>query len=153
MNKNKYVLLKLKENITLSDTDELVIVGKYNTKFNNILGINLPELEIYRSNGLKTHMIKRKHFKALKYINNISEIINSPDYVGINPNEEGKSLELIKVYKDNVMIGIKYDERKNYLYVSTMMDIHQSKIDRRLHSGRLKSFYFQKLTKFLIIFS
>lgn len=124
----------------MSDTDELVIVGKYNTKFNNILGINLPELEIYRSNGLKTHMIKRKHFKALKYINNISEIINSPDYVGINPNEEGKSLELIKVYKDNVMIGIKYDERKNYLYVSTMMDIHQSKIDRRLHSGRLKSF-------------
>lgn len=31
-------------------------------------------------------------------------------------------------------------KEKNYLYVSTMMDIHQSKIDRRLHSGRLKSF-------------
>ena len=124
----------------MSETEELVKVGKYNADFNKILGIDIPELEIYRSDGLKTHMKKRQHFKALKYIDNLSEIINSPDYIGVNPNEKGKSLELIKLYKDNVMIGIKYDEEKNYLYVSTMIDIQQNKIERRLHSGRIKSF-------------
>ncbi len=124
----------------MSETEELVKVGKYNVDFNKILGIDIPELEIYRSDGLETHMKKRQHYKALKYIDNLSEIINSPDYIGVNPNEKGKSLELIKLYKDNVMIGIKYDEEKNYLYVSTMIDIQQNKIERRLHSGRIKSF-------------
>lgn len=124
----------------MSETEELVKVGKYNVDFNKILGIDIPELEIYRSDGLETHMKKRQHYKALKYIDNLSEIINSPDYIGVNPNEKGKSLELIKLYKDNVMIGIKYNEEKNYLYVSTMIDIQQNKIERRLHSGRIKSF-------------
>ena len=84
-------------------------------------------------------MVKRKHFKCLKYINNISEIIENPDYIGINPSEDN-SIELIKRYKDNVLIGIKLDTEESYLYVSTMHDVQESKIERRLHGGRLKKF-------------
>lgn len=59
----------------------------------------------------------------------------------MNPNENGtESIELIKRYKDNVMIGIKLDKDNDYLYVSTMHDIQESKIQRRLHSGRIKEF-------------
>lgn len=122
--------------------NNLLKVGKYNPIFNDILGIDIEELDIYRSKGLPTHMLKSKHSKCLKYIDYIPDIILNPDYIGVNPNEnETKSIELIKRYKDNVMIGIKLDKDNEYLYVSTMHDIQESKIQRRLYSGRIKKFY------------
>ncbi|MBR1702825.1 MAG: hypothetical protein IJ716_12800 [Lachnospiraceae bacterium] len=119
---------------------ELIKVGKYKSEFNKILGINLENLDIYRSKGLAVHMKKRQHFNCLKYIECIEEIIGEPDYIGINPNEEGTSIELIKRYEDNVLIGIKLDTEQDYFYVSTMHDVQEAKILRRLHSGRLKEF-------------
>ena len=122
----------------MAEEKELLKVGKYNLMFNDILKTNIQDLDIYMSKGLPAHMIKRKHFKCLKYLDNISEIITNPDYIGINPNEQDTSIELVKKYADNVMIGIKIDTNDNYLYISTMHDIQESKIERRLHSGRLK---------------
>lgn len=130
----------------MEDKDELIRVGKYNKELNDILNINIEELEIYRSKGLPTHMVKRKHYNCLKYIDYISEIISEPDYAGINPNEKGTSLELVKRYSNNVMIGIKLDTDGEYLYVSTMHDIQESKIQRRLFSGRLKQVTVDKKT-------
>ena len=125
--------------------ENILKVGKYNTRFNDILGIKIDELDIYRSKGLPTHMVKSKHFKALKYIDYIPDIIDSPDYIGVNPNENGtKSIEIIKRYKDNILVGIKLDEENGYLYVSTMHDIQESKINWRLHSGRIKAFFIDK---------
>ena len=122
----------------MAEEKELLKVGKYNLLFNDILKTNIQDLDIYMSKGLPAHMIKRKHFKCLKYLDNITEIISNPDYIGINPNEQDTSIELVKKYADNVMIGIKIDTNDNYLYVSTMHDIQESKVERRLHSGRLK---------------
>lgn len=113
-------------------------------ELNDILGININELEIYRSKGLPTHMVKRKHYNCLKYIDYIPEIISSPDFAGINPNENGISLEPVKRYSDNVMIGIKLDTDGEYLYISTMHDIQESKIQRRLFGGRLKQIIIDK---------
>ena len=126
------------KDVDMKEEKELLKVGKYNPHFNDILGINIKELEIYRSKGLPSHMVKRKHLKCLKYIDYIPDIILEPDYLGINPNEQETSIELVKKYADNVMIGIKLDTDGEYLYVSTMHDIQESKILRRLHSGRLK---------------
>lgn len=120
---------------------DLLKMGEYNPLFNKILGINIQEKEIYRSKGLPAHMIKRKHEKCLKYIDFIPDIITKPDYIGVNPNESSsKSIELIKRYKDNVMIGIKVEPENKYLYISTMHNIQESKIQRRLFSGRIKEF-------------
>lgn len=119
--------------------NNLLKVGKYNSKFNDILGIEIAELDIYRSKGLPAHMLKSKHAKCLKYIDYIPDIIRCPDYIGVNPNEKDtKSIELIKRYKDNIMVGIKLDKDNDYLYVSTMHDIQEKKIERRLFSGRIK---------------
>ena len=122
------------------EKEDLLKVGQYNSKFNDILGINIESLEIYRSKGLPSHIVKRKHYKCLKYFDYIPDIILEPDYIGINPNEQGISIELIKRYSDNVMIGIKLDTEGEYLYVSTMIDVQESKISRRLNSGRIKEF-------------
>ena len=124
----------------MDDNEELLKVGKYNSAFNNILDININESDIYRSKGRPSHMVKRKHYKCLKYIDYIPDIIAKPDYIGVNPNESGTSIELVKKYSDNIMIGIKLDIEGKYLYVSTMHDVQESKIARRLHSGRLKRF-------------
>lgn len=127
--------------MTTVGKQDLLKMGTYNPAFNKILGIDIQEKEIYRSKGLPAHMIKRKHEKCLKYIDFIPDIIANPDYIGINPNESNaKSIELIKRYKDNVMIGIKVEPENKYLYVSTMHDIQESKIQRRLFSGRIKEF-------------
>lgn len=117
--------------------DNLTKVGDYAGEYNSLLNINLPSVPIYVSNGLRTHMINHNHSNCLKYISNIPDIIASPDYIGKNP-KEPNSLEFVKVYDNNVQIGIKLDISKNYMYVATMFDIKQSKINRRLNSGRLK---------------
>ncbi len=131
----------------MANKDDLIKVGKYNSEFNEILGIEIGNLEIYRSKGLPSHMVKRKHFKCLKYIDCIPDIILEPDYIGINPNEQSVSIELIKQYADNVMIGIKLNADGEYLYVSTMHDVQETKISRRIHSGRLKKFSVDKKEK------
>ena len=127
--------------------DKVIYVGSYKKEFNTILGINIEIRDIYRSKGLPAHMLKSKHEKCLKYIDYIPDIIDNPDYIGVNPNENGTdSIELIKRYRDNVMIGIKLDKENDYLYVSTMHDIQESKIQRRLYSGRIKEFHVDKST-------
>lgn len=113
-------------------------VGTYSGQYDILLGVSLPKLNIVQSEGLKKH-ISKKHPSCLKYLSKISEIISSPDYIGINPKERN-SFELIKKYDDNVLIGIKLDIKNNYYYVATLHDIKQSKINHRLFSGRLKKF-------------
>ncbi len=124
----------------MKEREELLRVGKYNLKFNELLGIDIKDFEIYRSKGLPSHMVKRKYFNCLRYIDYIPDIILEPDYIGVNPNEQGLSIELIKRYADNVLIGVKLDAEKEYLYVSTMHDVQEAKNTRRLHSGRIKVF-------------
>lgn len=130
------------------DKDEkLIYIGKYNPRFNDILGLEIGELDIYRSKGLSAHLAKRAHYNCMEYIDSISEIIENPDYIGVNPNEKGTSLELIKRYDDNVLIGIKLDSDKEYLYVSTLHTVQESKITRRMYSGRIKEYSVDKVDK------
>ncbi len=124
--------------VKTSKVNNLIKVGTYNPNFNFILDININISDIYLSRGLKKHLIKRKHFNVLKYLPKIPEIIKNPDYIGINPNEKNESIELIKKYEKNILVGIKIDVANDILYISTIHDISKSKIKRRLHSGRLK---------------
>ena len=120
--------------------NRMIPMGEFKSEFNKLLGTQIAEQTIYRSSGLVAHMLKRKHYKCLKYIDFIPDIIDKPDYIGINPNEtSGESIEFIKKYGDCVvLVGVKLDRNENYLYVSTVHDIQESKLQRRLHSGRLK---------------
>lgn len=45
------------------------------------------------------------------------------------------------------MICIKLDKDENYLYVSTMYDVQESKIISRLNSGIIKEFTIDELDK------
>ena len=123
----------------MDEKNDLIKVGKYDLRYNELLSIDIEELDIFRSKGLPAHMVKRKHFNCLKYIDYLPEIIENPDYVGVNPNENDKSIEFIKKYSKNVLVGVKLEKDGQYLYVSSMYDIQDSKISRRLYSGRIKN--------------
>lgn len=125
---------------TIMEENKLIEVGEYCQKFNEITGLCLPLLKIYRSIGLSVHLRKRKHTNCLKYLDDIPYIIQNPDFVGINPNETGDTIEIVKVLDKNVLVGIKLDKSGDYYYVSTMYAVQESKLQRRLHSGRLKKF-------------
>ena len=74
------------------------------------------------------------NFTATKYLDYLPEIIESPDYAGYNSG----SLELVKVFKDNIFVSIKLDMKKNTYFVATMFDVKDKKIESYIKSGRLK---------------
>lgn len=62
--------------------EKLIKVASYNTALNSVLGTDFASFAIYKSKGLLTHLVKRKHFVASKYIDCLEDIIKSPDYAG-----------------------------------------------------------------------
>jgi len=70
-------------------------------------------------------------------LENIREILASPDYIGVNPNEPD-SVEYVKVYEKNILVGVKLETTEGYFYVASVYSLQESKLARRLHSGRLK---------------
>ncbi len=120
-----------------SDTPKNIFpVGTYNSLFNKLLDINLPCGTIYQSAGLQKHILNR-HPDCLKYLDSISQIIEQPDYIGRNPHEPD-SIELVKKFDSHILVGIKLDFSNHYLYVASLYKINDNKVNRRLHSGRLK---------------
>lgn len=115
-------------------SDKLIRIATFNIALNSLLGTNFQAFAIYRSKGLLSHLINRKHFTAAKYIDYLPEIIESPDYAGYYDG----NIELVKVFKDNIFISIKVDEKKHQYYVATMFDAKMGKIDSYVKSGRLK---------------
>ena len=120
-----------------SDGSVLTAVGEYKEEFNEILDICLPCDTVYQSDGLIKHIAK-KHTNCLKYMDQIGDIINQPDYIGNNP-KKPNSIELIKCLDDNIMVAIELDKEENYLYISSMYEWKQSKLERRIYSGRVKA--------------
>ena len=116
------------------------IVGKLQAEITGELNINLPNEDISMYPGFIKHMQKR-HPDCVKYISNIQDIINSPDYIGVHPNEEN-SVELVKVFDKNILLSINLSTKTNkeYLYVSSLYDISEAKLANRISSGRLKEF-------------
>ena len=115
--------------------DRLIKISNFNTKLNSSIGTSFKAFAVYRSKGLLTHLIKRKHFSAAKYIDSLSEIITEPDYAGYT---EG-TLELVKSFKDNIFISIKLDKKNTKYYVATMFSISMGKLQSYLTSGRLRT--------------
>ena len=115
-------------------SDKMIFVAELPNTLLSFLGISKNQIKIYRSKGLLAHLLKRKHYKAAKYLDFIPEIINSPDYAGFY---EGQ-IELVKIFKDNIFLSIKLDVSKDLYYVATLFDVSMAKIESYCKSGRLK---------------
>lgn len=118
--------------------ENMVPVGKYIQRFNELTNQTLPCGDIYQSSGLPTH-IKKRHPDQLGNIALIPQVIASPDYIGKNPNEPD-SIELVKQFDNHVMVCVKLDVQQNYLYVATVFDLKPIKLEKRIRTGRLKRY-------------
>lgn len=118
----------------MGNSDKLFRVAQFNTDLNAVLNTSYEAFAIYQSKGLLSHLLKRKHYIAVKYIDDIPEILNKPDYIGIY----NGSLEFIKCYKDNIFISVKLDTKLNKHYIATAFDVKQGKIESYVRNGRLK---------------
>ena len=120
--------------------NSIVVVGKLHEKITNKLKINLPNENINMYPGFKKH-VKKRHPNCVKYISKIPDIINNPDYIGVNPNEPD-SVELVKVFDENILLSINLSTKttEEYLYISSLYDISQAKLNNRLNGERLKEF-------------
>lgn len=119
--------------------DKIFPVAPFNKLINQFLNLNLEYDFIYQSAGLEKHILKR-HPECTEYLQYLPFIISHPDYIGINPNETGTSFELIKIFDQNIQIGIKLDIKEDYLYVATLHSITDGKLCHGLKNGRLKKF-------------
>ena len=117
-------------------TDKMIFVANIPESLISYLGMKQNQIKIYRSKGLLAHLLKRKHYKAAKYLDFIPEIINTPDYAGFYNGQ----IELVKIFKENIFLSIKLDTSKNTYYVATLFDISSSKIESYCKSGRLKKY-------------
>ena len=114
-------------------------VAPFNKSINKYLPQEFDYDYIYQSSGLEKHILKR-HPECVEYLQYLPFIIRCPDYIGINPNESGASFELVKVFDQNIQIGIKLDIKGDYLYVATLHSITKGKLQHGLENGRLKKF-------------
>ena len=116
------------------------LVGFISNAVSKTLGFNgskyKPGDKIYLGESNERHMKQRHSTTYINYANRLSQIISSPDYVGIN--DEDGSLIYIKVFDNHVklVVRIACDEK---LYVRTMYTVYQSRTDYLIKSGKLKS--------------
>ena len=113
-------------------------VGQYVERFNILTNQTLPLGAIFQSDGLAVHVMKR-HPSEIGNLSLIPAIISNPDYVGKNPREPD-SIELVKLLADNVMVCVKLDHKNGYLFVASVYNITNSKLQQGLQSGRLQAY-------------
>jgi hypothetical protein len=115
-------------------------VGRIKSEYFRILKLD-DSIDIVKVNmeNLKKHLEKRNHDNMIKYLSRISELLENPTYIGINPREKGRSIEYVIQLDENVLIGIKLDYKNEYFYIATMHEISELKLNQRIKNGRLKS--------------
>ena len=113
-------------------------VGRIKSEYFLKLDDSIDIVKVNMEN-LKKHLEKRNHDNMIKYLSRISELLENPTYIGINPREKGRSIEYVIQLDENVLIGIKLDYKNEYFYIATMHEISELKLNQRIKNGRLKS--------------
>ena len=119
-----------------TDIEKLGVVGSdIVNKFNLTIS---PDTPIFVGLNNRIHM-ENKHGEIYRqYSDCMSDVINSPDYVGVNPHDN--SLEYYKDYDGNI-IHIKLAARptKNGVFFArSMYDVNDVSLQNYLSKGRIK---------------
>lgn len=105
-----------------------------------------PEREmrgIFIDEGTKRHIRRRHPYTYKLYFDKLEEVLHEPDYIGIEKIEQGR-FELVKWYKDPLLVALKIDEECR-VFVSSMYIIAPSKIKKRIECGTLKGIKIHKI--------
>lgn len=112
---------------------------KISSEIKEIFNIEIENDKIiYSKEGLYKHILKRNHNDVIKYFENLHNIVNNPDYVGMSNRNNSPSFEYVKCYDDNVLVAVRLNKKKGFFYIASMYIITNSKLESRIRSGRLK---------------
>jgi len=120
--------------MNMPNDDKLIKVGRLNSKIDKLVGKTISNIDIFRSKGFLTHLLKRKHYTAAKYLDYLPDVLQTPDYVGYSDGV----VELVKLFKDDIFVSVKLDSSRDLYYIATMFDVKKSKIEANVKSGRWK---------------
>ncbi len=103
------------------------------------LGLNIsPDTPVFIGESNIEHIKNRHPYKFDKYYKDISIIINSPDYVGINPKDD--SILFVKLYNvdgEYVRVAVKIASGGKY-FARTLHSLSTCNAERYLEKGTLK---------------
>lgn len=115
------------------------IIGYITQKVIDTLGINVvPNTPVYIGASNIEHIKKRHPYEYEKYFNDIENIINLPDYVGVNPKD--KSILFVKLYKMNdeyIRVAVKINS-DGKCFAKTLHLLSTCNAERYLEKGTLK---------------
>ena len=120
-----------------TDIEKLGVVGQVIVdKFN--LSIS-PDTPVYVGLHNRIHMENRHEEIYSKYADCLGDIIQSPDYVGVHPNDS--SLEYYKNFGDTVIhVKLAVRPTKNGVYFArTVYEINEVSLNSYIRKGRVKA--------------
>jgi len=117
----------------------LATVGYFKKNIINTLQLDMEEnTPIMIGDVNIAHMKKRHPYEYDKYFKHLSEILESPDYVGINPKDQ--SIMYVKEYQidsEYIRIGVKISSNNKY-YVRTLHLLSSYNAERYIRKGTLQ---------------
>ena len=116
------------------------LVGYISHEMIKDLQLNITHEEIIIYPGAIKHIRERHPYTFKKYFYKLAEIIQSPDYIGVS-DKDSKRIELIKKYKDHVLVALKVEEN-NTVFISSMYIITENAIEKRVEAGKLYQVHF-----------
>jgi len=111
-------------------------VGEISEEVKNILGLSVDVgMPIYIGPSNIVHMEQEHPGVYRKYFHRLSEMLSSPDYVGVN-SKDG-SIEYIKAMGQYLKIAVRISS-DGFLFVRSMYPITRNTVLKRERAGALK---------------
>lgn len=115
------------------------IIGCISQSVIKILNLKIqPNTPVYIGESNIEHIKSRHPYEYDKYYRDIGLIINSPDYVGINPKDS--SILFVKLYETDaeyIRVAVKITS-KGKLFAKTLHSLSTCNTERYLKKGTLK---------------
>lgn len=115
------------------------IIGYISQSVIKLLNLKIePNTPVYIGESNIEHIKSRHPYEYDKYYRDIGLIINSPDYVGINPKDS--SILFVKLYKTDaeyIRVAVKITS-KGKLFAKTLHSLSTCNTERYLKKGTLK---------------
>ena len=115
------------------------IIGYISKDVIKTLGLNIsPDTPVFIGESNIEHIKNRHPYEFDKYYKDISIIINSPDFVGINPKDD--SILFVKLYNvdgEYVRVAVKIASGGKY-FARTLHSLSTCNAERYLEKGTLK---------------
>lgn len=116
-------------------------IGYITPLVERILGLSsLSDRTIYIGPSNIQHMLTSHPNDYKKYGNKIADIINSPDYVGLNPKDN--SIEYVKEYKiDNeyVKVAVRVSNSGRF-FARSLYILNNNRVNNFITAGTLKKY-------------